>query len=86
MWSCVGRIPWHLGLLGMLGKLDLSGNELTGSHCSDHLLSWLRQTSKLLTCRTGRIPSEIGLLRNLEVLSLKRNQLTGSLLFTYNCW
>ncbi|WVZ62655.1 hypothetical protein U9M48_012375 [Paspalum notatum var. saurae] len=75
-----GNIPKHIGRLGQLEMLNLSGNLLTGTippgftNCSGLVTVDLSGNTI-----SGDIPSSIHLLYKLQVLNIAKNQLDGSI-------
>ncbi|XP_076914428.1 inactive LRR receptor-like serine/threonine-protein kinase BIR2 [Bidens hawaiensis] len=77
----IGSLPSDLRFCGSLQKLDLSGNNLTGSIPSN-LCTWLPYLVDLDLSRnqlTGEIPAGLGKCSYLNSLILSDNQLSGSI-------
>ncbi|XP_024175963.2 receptor-like protein EIX2 [Rosa chinensis] len=78
MWK--GRMSAYKSILGLVKRIDLSSNKITGEIPNEitHLVGLvsLNLSRNLLT---GHIPSQIGKLQSLDSLDLSRNQLDGEI-------
>ena len=76
----VGTIPWQLGSLAFLGRLELRRNDLAGSIPSElGMLTKLEVLDLYDNNLTGTIPWELGNLQSLEELELGWNELSGTI-------
>ena len=78
--NLTGVLPFELGNLSHLQRLELQGNSLTGVIPSElGNLSQLQHLNLVANGLTGVIPSELGSLTQLRWLGLARSALTGEI-------